>query len=570
MTLAAARGTLVGVLGALAGAVAVAPAQPPGPTLAQLAHTAWRLRDGAPATIQALAQSADGYLWVGAATGLYRFDGVRFERFEPPGGQVLPSLSVNALLALPDGALWIGYGDGGASLLAGGRLAHYGEREGMPRGTVTAFARDSAGTLWAATTRGLAHLAGDDWQQVGAERGYPGGMTADLLVDRRGTLWAAALAGVYVLPRGARRFAWRARSLDAGAGGGGMPREAPDGSVWGASRSRGLVRLSDSAGAPPRRAEHLRYPEGEIWIVLIDRRASAWLIGDYDGVVRVPLSAVAGRAGTAAPATWERRFQADGLSGRAVQTILEDREGSVWVGTDGGLDRFRVTKLTPVVWPRSVTGVALAAADGGAVWAGSYFSPLVAIGAGVTDTPAVPAGINCAHRDLQGGVWLGGPSGLWYQAPQGRAGSFARSRSRLKRSGRMYRRSRWTAAARCGSQFGARTGRCYSGAARDGGPASVPLAALRRSPRWSSLPTAPVARGWATRGIAWRASRVTRCPFSPPPTGSASAASPRSTCAATASGSAEHPGSWSWTRAEEGPASRHSGPPADRSAASRA
>jgi hypothetical protein len=84
-------------------------------------------------------------------------------------------------------------------------------------------------------------------------------MTADLLVDRRGTLWVAALSGVYVLPRGASRFAWRAPSLDAPPGGTGMPREAPDGSVWGASTSRGLLRLSDSTGRLPPRTTPLRY-----------------------------------------------------------------------------------------------------------------------------------------------------------------------------------------------------------------------------------------------------------------------------------------------------------------------
>ena len=115
----------------------------------------------------------------------------------------------------------------------GGRLVSYGERDGVPGGGITAFAVDSAGDVWVATTTGLGRFREGRWQPIGPESDYPGGMTSDLLVDRRGTLWAAASTGVFVLARGATRFTARAPSLDP-AGGGGMPREAPDGSVWGA------------------------------------------------------------------------------------------------------------------------------------------------------------------------------------------------------------------------------------------------------------------------------------------------------------------------------------------------
>ena len=420
------RRTLLCALCALnALAARSARAQRTAPTLGQLDHTAWTIRDGAPGAVAALAQTSDGFLWLGTAVGLYRFDGERFERFEPPRGQAMPELSVNALLALSNGALWIGYAGGGVSVLAGGRLTHYAERDGLPSGTLTAFAHDSAGGLWAATTSGLARLVGDRWHPVGPESGFPGGLTTGLLVDRRGTLWAAALAGVYVLPRDARRFAWRAPSLDAPPGGAGVPREAPDGSVWGAARPRGLVRLSASDGGPPPRTTVSRYRGYEMFGLLIDRRANAWLIGDHDGVVRVPLSTASRPAGQVDAAAWQTRSRAEGLSGSTVRALFEDREGTVWVGTDRGLDRFRATKLTPVVLPHPVYGVALAAAEGGAVWAGSHFEPLLAISAAgdrIVAHPAVLGEVSCAYRDLDGGVWVGGLSGLW----QGRGGSFTR------------------------------------------------------------------------------------------------------------------------------------------------
>src|SRR5229473_4399262 len=61
--------------------------------------------DGAPYSI---AQTADGYLWIGGANGLLRFDGVRFVPWSPPLGKQLPSPVVAALLAARDGSLWLG------------------------------------------------------------------------------------------------------------------------------------------------------------------------------------------------------------------------------------------------------------------------------------------------------------------------------------------------------------------------------------------------------------------------------------------------------------------------------
>ena len=78
-------------------------------TIAQFAHTTWGPKEGAPSAITALAQSVDGYLWLGSHDGLYRFDGVVFERYQPQSGGPFPAQDVTSLLALPNGDLWIGF-----------------------------------------------------------------------------------------------------------------------------------------------------------------------------------------------------------------------------------------------------------------------------------------------------------------------------------------------------------------------------------------------------------------------------------------------------------------------------
>lgn len=106
-------------------------------------HTGWTAKDGAPSEIWTLAQTADGWLWLGAPSGLYRFDGVRFERFEP-FGEAFRTAAVSSLMALPTGELWIGFVYGGASVLKDGKIPNYTERDGIPPrgGTVFAFEVD--------------------------------------------------------------------------------------------------------------------------------------------------------------------------------------------------------------------------------------------------------------------------------------------------------------------------------------------------------------------------------------------------------------------------------------------
>ena len=100
-------------------------------TLAEYLHTAWTADEGAPDDIWAIAQTHDGYLWLAAQQGLFRFDGVHFEQYEPREGQ-LASQQLSTLFATPDGGLWIGFRLGRASFLKDGQITNYGAKEGLP------------------------------------------------------------------------------------------------------------------------------------------------------------------------------------------------------------------------------------------------------------------------------------------------------------------------------------------------------------------------------------------------------------------------------------------------------
>jgi ligand-binding sensor domain-containing protein len=88
----------------------------PAHDVSQYAHTSWRIRDGFyRGTIHAMAQTADGYLWLGTELGLLRFDGVRMVPWRPPGNEEVSTARIRSLLTSQDGHLWIGTVGGLAS-----------------------------------------------------------------------------------------------------------------------------------------------------------------------------------------------------------------------------------------------------------------------------------------------------------------------------------------------------------------------------------------------------------------------------------------------------------------------
>ncbi|MFB9240654.1 hypothetical protein IV454_25825 [Massilia antarctica] len=378
----------------------VKPAPAPAPAIT-MHHSSWSARDGAPTIIFAMAQSPDGWLWLGASTGLFRFDGVKFERYVPRTGS-LDSPGISALLALPSGEVWIGYRSGGAGLLKEGVLRHYGSAAGLPPSSPHAIRRDAQGRIWLATKSGLFRLNGERWDKIpGFEQ--LANQPQTMLSDSRGRFWVGNVDTAFVLEPGASAFRRLPNVLDLS----GNLVESPDGTIWsngGRNDSLEIVEQQPLGTARFRRiggeySSHMLYDtEGERWLL---RR---------EGVERS--FSIDGRTVT------ERLTPQQGLSGYIVFTALEDREGNIWVASNSGLDRFRRTKLDTAALPLYYGGEAraLAAADKGAVWTDGFFVP----GARSVPIPAAEmpsngiAELTCLYRDNDGIIWAGGHRGVSY------------------------------------------------------------------------------------------------------------------------------------------------------------
>ena len=172
----------------------------------QLQHDSWRFKDGAPDNVRALAQTSDGFLWVGSSAGLYRFDGSKFELFRSPFREDLLSTNISSLCALPSGGLWIGYLSGGASFLDKGRVKNYGGEFATNGGSIWSMTQDKDGIVWAAAIAGLWRFDHSHWERVGAGWNVPLKSAVEVATDQDGNVWVGGDGIWLYLRRGSRRF----------------------------------------------------------------------------------------------------------------------------------------------------------------------------------------------------------------------------------------------------------------------------------------------------------------------------------------------------------------------------
>jgi signal transduction histidine kinase/ligand-binding sensor domain-containing protein len=302
--------------------------------------------------IGAIAQTPDGYLWLGTDSGLFRFDGIKAVPWQPPPGKQLSSNYVSRLLVGRDGTLWIGTLKGLASY-KDGKLTDYPEVAGA---RILSLLQDRKGTVWAGTLD-LAQGRLCQIQQEKAEcygrESFGLGVTA-LYEDHNGNLWAASSGGMWLWgPGSPQHYAFPRGVVEADS-----MIEDNSGALLLAT-NEGLKHLVDGkilGYSLPQLNGHLRptsllrSSDGSLWI-----GSQQGLLHSHQGRVDV--------------------FKAvDGLSGDFIGGIFEDREGDIWVRTQGGLDRFRdiaVPTASRIQGLSNSGAHAVQATPDGSIWMGT-------------------------------------------------------------------------------------------------------------------------------------------------------------------------------------------------------
>jgi PAS domain S-box-containing protein len=380
--------------------------------ISQYGHTAWRIEDGVFAGApNVMAQTTDGYLWIGTQAGLMRFDGVRFVSWRPPQGSELPSSRINSLLGARDGSLWIGTSMGLARW-RNGNLTNYTDRAG----SIMAILEDRSGTIWIARanlsdTKGpLCKVADTGLRCFGRDDGTTLPYAVTLANDSLGNIW---LAGGALVSR------WPTSSADTYVPAALNPAEnfngvvalagGPDGSVWvglvQAGKGGGLQQLVHGTWRPFITPEF----DGstlEVTALLVDRDSSLWIGTLNRGIYRIQANKVDHFRGS------------DGLSGDAVSGLFQDREGNVWVTTSRGIDNFHDLRVASFSTRQGLStdqvNSVLASRDG-TVWIGNYSLDVLRSGKITSIQPrnGLPGReVTSLLEDRAGRLWVGVDSEL--------------------------------------------------------------------------------------------------------------------------------------------------------------
>jgi signal transduction histidine kinase/ligand-binding sensor domain-containing protein len=345
--------SLVGVLACCAWAFALDPSL----DVSQYAHTIWKTRDGfANGVISSIAQTPDGYLWLGTELGIFRFDGLRAIPWQPEGDQHLPPGSIFSLLVTRSGVLWIGT-RGGLASWTGTKFTRYPELDGS---IVYALLEDREGTVWvgAGGTPGSGKICAVRTRRldcVGGE-GQLGPAVVALYQDARGVLWAGVKDGLWRWSPGPPRFYALPGELD----GIQALAEDEDGALLIGWKGR-ISRFIEGKTQPYSLGSFRR--EFRAHRLLRDNHGSLW-IGTSDSAL---VHLHNGRT--------DLFSSIDGLSSDSIDAIFEDREGNVWISTTEGLDRFRdyaVARITSKQGLLSnIVGSVLVDKDG-SIWLATY------------------------------------------------------------------------------------------------------------------------------------------------------------------------------------------------------
>ncbi len=393
--------SLVGLLAPAAAPASVIDKGAPTTSLTQYKIDNWQTEQGLPLnTVQSLFQTRDGYLWVGTAGGLSRFDGVRFTNFESAQTPDMASQPIFGFMEDAQGNLWIG-NTRGASIYRNGMFQLAITPEVTANRRVWAFAQAPDGAVWAATENGLVRWDKGVIKIYQQADGLPTNRLRSLAFDREGTLWIGTSGGGLV-----SFSAGQFKTLNPTNG---FPHlevrfvlADPKGGVWAATAGGGLAHVDHGAIKTYTVADGL--PTDQLTTLARDAQGSLWIGTWGAGVSRFK------------DGKFTSISTAGGLAGEHIWSLQVDREGSVWIGTwVGGLNRLRNRPFTVFGTPEGLSGDNVRSvlhARNGVTWAGTAGAGLNRIEGDQTTSlrkkDGLPADeISSLMEDHEESLWIG-------------------------------------------------------------------------------------------------------------------------------------------------------------------
>jgi signal transduction histidine kinase/ligand-binding sensor domain-containing protein/CheY-like chemotaxis protein len=295
--------------------------------------------------VWALKNDRHGNLWIGLlGGGLLRYSGGRFERLE--NSQRIVSQSITALHEDREGSLWIGSSGGGLARLTDVPFLTLTTENGLGGNLVQTMTVARDGTVWVGFNGGgISHLDADGKliRTLRRKDGLPSDDIWSLHEDKLGNIWAGAYSGELVCLRDGRI---RIYGPESGLPGAPILSIGEDhlGTLWIGMLHGSLATMRDGKISFLGAAEGLA--ARQVRIIHEDRLNRVW-VGSDQGLHLFK------------DGRFQRFTHTDGLAGDFVFSILEESDGTYWIGSfDGGLTRYRNGRFVP--FPRSAgfpTGV---------------------------------------------------------------------------------------------------------------------------------------------------------------------------------------------------------------------
>jgi len=294
----------------------------PSRAITQYSHRAWRISDGLPnSVVRGIVHSNDGYIWVATYGGLARFDGSGFTKLTRVE---LPEMRRNSAMCIygaDDGSIWAGMNGSGLIHIQDGKATAYTTANGLPNDIVMAIEPAPDGSLWIGTLGGVCRF--DHGRIIPAAFSLPSHSILSVFLQKDGTLWVGTNGAGLAAVKGDRVELFDSsvigsstvyRVVDAG-----------NGSLY-AGTGAGLVSIRGEAGH--RQIQPVpAIPVDEV-TALYQQDDVTWAGTYSNGLYRLRDGHV------------DRYSHRDGLLNNSVRSIAMDREGSLWVGTNGGVEQF--------------------------------------------------------------------------------------------------------------------------------------------------------------------------------------------------------------------------------------
>lgn len=418
----------------------------PSRALTQYIHQNWQVESGLPQhTVSAVAQTANGYIWLGTESGLVQFDGVNFTVYDKRSTPGMPADLVTALLAdhknnlwigtqgglvclrngkfktfeatdkvasnsilslYEDhrGVLWIGTDGGGLLRFQDGKFKAFTKVNGLADNAVFSIAEDSAGALWLGTHNGLSRFWKGKFQTFTTREGLGNNYVRVTYVEEQGTIWAGTYGGglCSVNPSGIKCL-----TTNDGLSSDSILSVLRDkaGTLWVGTMNGGLDRVVNGkiTSFTPKNG----FAGVDVNALTEDSEGNLWIGSDDSGLHCLKNG------------TFSTTSKEEGITSDVVLPVFEDRDRALWVGTDQGLNRIKDGKVTQYGLAQGLPSVSIfsiAQDRSGTIWVatrsglaqliGDRFRPVKLGGSLLNDAAA------CLYPDREGGLWIGGRGGL--------------------------------------------------------------------------------------------------------------------------------------------------------------